>query len=318
MAFTTLRKLSRVCVFCLILTVVSWLASFTAWARAGDPESMRVCVVRSLFRDVPESLVNLSIPPFRALVLTETGLDSTVLPPLPHDQLADRLAKGDLQIGVFQGVEFAWEQQRHPELVALAIGVNQARNRHGYLLVATNSPLSKWDDLAGKSLAIPCRSKEHCLLFVERHCRADGKEFPQILSKTTAPATAEDALDDVVDGLVQAAVVDGFAMKAYERRKPGRFARLKVLFASECFPDPVVAYRSHSLDDATIRRLQKGLTGAHKGLIGRNLLMLWSLTGFEPVPPEFDRLLLTIAKAYPPPARSELKPTAPTKILASH
>jgi ABC-type phosphate/phosphonate transport system substrate-binding protein len=251
------------------------------------------------------------------LVLAETGLDSTVLPPLPHDQLADRLAKGDIQIGVFQGVEFAWEQQRHPELTALAIAVNQGRNRHGYLLVAANSSLAKWDDLAGKSLAIPCRSKEHCLLFVERHCRADGKEFPLILSKSTAPATAEDALDDVVDGLVQSAVVDGVALKAYERRKPGRYARLKVLFASECFPDSVVAYRSHSLDDATMRRMQQGLTNANKSLIGRHLLTLWSLTAFEPVPPEFDRLLLTIAKAYPAPAHSELKPTGPAKIPAS-
>jgi ABC-type phosphate/phosphonate transport system substrate-binding protein len=318
MAFTTSRKLGRACAFSLFFPVITCLAWFAGPGRAGKPEVMRVCLARSLFRDVPDSLVNLSIPPFRALVLAETGLDSTVLPPLQHDQLADRLAQGDIEIGVFQGVEFAWEQQRHPELTALAIGVNQVRNRHGYLLVAANSPLSKWDDLAGKSLAIPCRSQVHCLLFAERHCRADGREFPQTLSKTTAPATAEEALDDVVDGLVQAAVVDGVAMKAYERRKPGRFARLKVLFASECFPDPVVAYRSRSLDNATMRRLQRGLADAHRSLIGGHLLTLWNLTAFEQVPPEYDRLLLTIAKAYPPPAHSELKPTAPAKSLASH
>jgi ABC-type phosphate/phosphonate transport system substrate-binding protein len=308
-------KLSRACHF---LMMISCLISFAGSVRAGKPESMRVCVVRSLFRDVPESLVNLSIPPFRALVLAETGLDSTVLAPLPHDQLADRLANGDLQIGVFQGVEFAWAQRRHPELTALAIGVNHVRNRHGYLIADANSSWSKWEDLAGKSLAIPCCSKEHCLLFAARHCRVDGKEFPQMLSEVTAPPTAEDALDDVVDGLVQAAVVDGVALTAYERRKPGRFARLKVLFTSECFPDSVVAYRSRSLDKVTLRRLQKGLTGANKSLIGRNLLTLWSLTEFEPVPPEFDRLLLTIARAYPPPALSYPKLTAPTKVLASH
>jgi hypothetical protein len=63
--------------------------------------------------------------------------------------------------------------------------------------------------------------------------------------------------------------------------------------------------------------MQQGLTNANKSLIGRHLLTLWSLTAFEPVPPEFDRLLLTIAKAYPAPAQSELKPTGPAKIPAS-
>lgn len=34
------------------------------------------------------------------------------------------------------------------------------------------------------------------------------------------PANSEDALDDVVDGLVDAAAVEEVAVEAYQRRKP--------------------------------------------------------------------------------------------------
>ena len=80
------------------------------------------------------------------------------------------------------------------------------------------------------------------------------------------------------------------------------FAKLKELLKSESFPDTVVAYHRGALDDATLKLFRDGLIKADKTATGRLLLMLWMLTAFEPVPPDFDQMLTDIAKAYPAPA----------------
>ena len=135
-----------------------------------------------------------------------------------------------------------------------------------------------------------------------------------------APATIEDALDDLVDGIVQAAVVDNVGLASYARRKPGRFAKLKVLLTSEPFPDTVVAYRDRCVDEATLQRLQQGLTQAHKSPVGRNMLALWNITSFEAKPADFESLLASSAKAYPTPGTAEAKLTSESRnpAEASH
>jgi ABC-type phosphate/phosphonate transport system substrate-binding protein len=122
--------------------------------------------------------------------------------------------------------------------------------------------------------------------------------------KITNPATVEDALDDVVDGVAQVCVVDSVALDCYKRRKPGRFAKLKIAHSSEIFPAAVVAYRTEILDEATRARFRDGMMNANRTARGRWLMTLWKLTGFEPVPPDYDRTLTEIAKAYPAPLRS--------------
>src|SRR5207302_707113 len=100
----------------------------------------------------------------------------------------------------------------------------------------------------------------------------------------TMPSTIEDALDDVVDDEAQATIVDGVCLDAYKRRKPGRCEKLKTLMLSEIFPSGVVAYHPGALDEATIQRFREGMLNAHKEPLGRQLLTMWKLTGFEPVP----------------------------------
>src|SRR5437016_55153 len=80
------------------------------------------------------------------------------------------------------------------------------------------------------------RSREHCRLFLERGCRACGAEPQGFFAKVVTPANVEDALDDVIRGKVQVAVVDGVSLECYEQVKSGCFARLKVLTRSAIFP----------------------------------------------------------------------------------
>ena len=43
------------------------------------------------------------------------------------------------------------------------------------------------------------------------------------------PATAEDGLDDLIDGVYDGMVVDRATWEGYQRRKPARSQRLKVI-----------------------------------------------------------------------------------------
>src|SRR4051812_6461025 len=57
----------------------------------------------------------------------ETGLDNTIVHEKSWSDLADKLAKGQLHLGVFEGYEFGWAQQKQPGLRPLAIAVNGNR-----------------------------------------------------------------------------------------------------------------------------------------------------------------------------------------------
>ena len=82
--------------------------------------------------------------------------------------------------------------------------------------------------------------RPRCLrLFIQRQCEAYGKKPEAFFSKITPAENVEDALDDVVDRVVQVAVLDRVALEAYQRRKPGRFRRLKEVAHSPPFPPTV-------------------------------------------------------------------------------
>jgi ABC-type phosphate/phosphonate transport system substrate-binding protein len=258
-------------------------------------------MVRSLTRDLPEATIRSGLPAIALLVQKSTGIPCTILDPLPTGDLAERLAKDRLQLAIFQGVEFAWEHPKRPDLHPLVILVNHQRDRQALLVVRADSAATRWIDLKNGSLALPQRSREHCHLFLDRHCRENGDAPNGFFSRVITPATVEDALDDLVEGLVGAAVVDRIGLASYERRKPGRYEKLKVLLSSERFPDTVVAYRAGALNDATLQRFRQGLLQADKTLAGRHMLAFWMATAFEPPPADYDKLLADILKAYPAP-----------------
>src|SRR5260370_3437879 len=118
------------------------------------------------------------------------------------------------------------------------MAVIESRHRLASLLVRCEDRANSLADLKGKSIALPQRSREHCYMFLNKRCSKPERFFSQI----TTPPNSEEALDDVVDGDVQAAVIDGVALNCFKRRKPVRFARLKVLDKSEVFPAGVAAY----------------------------------------------------------------------------
>jgi ABC-type phosphate/phosphonate transport system substrate-binding protein len=242
-----------------------------------------------------------AVQTLRRFIKDETGFTNDIVRQGDWQQLADKMKRGDLHVGVFQGYEFAWAQEKHPDLKPLAIAVNGQRYPAAYVLAQRDNAAKDFAGLKGQSLYLPVTNQEFLRLFVDRQSEANGKKADEFFGKITTPDNVEDALDDVVDGKVRAVVVDGAALEAYRRRKPGRARQLKEVARSEPFPPVVVAYYGSTPDEATRRLFKERLLGAAKKEKGEMLLTLSRLTGFEDVPEDFAKVLGETRKAYPPP-----------------
>jgi ABC-type phosphate/phosphonate transport system substrate-binding protein len=231
----------------------------------------------------------------------EDGLDNEILRQKDWRELTDKLANGKLHLGVYQGYEFAWARQKTPALKALAIAVNVNRYPVAYVVTQRDSPAKDFAGLQGQSLALPATGEGFLRLFVSHQSEADGKNAETYFSKITTPENVEDALEAVVDGKVQAAVIDRAALAAYKGRKPGRFKQLKEVAHSQPFPPVVVAYSDSVVDEGTRDQFKKALLSASDNEKGQTLLTLFHLTGFETAPDDFDKVLADTVKEYPPP-----------------
>jgi ABC-type phosphate/phosphonate transport system substrate-binding protein len=236
----------------------------------------------------------------KGFIKDETGLNNEVIRRDNWQEVADELARGRLHLALFQGYEFAWAQERHPGIRALALGVNVYTYPTACVVARRNNPAEDFAGLRRQTLALPITSHGYLGLFVERQSEAAGKTAQTFFSKITFPDNVEDALDDVVDGKVQFAVIDRAALEAYRRRKPGRFNRLREVVRSQPFPPAVVAYYQTGLDEANRRRFKEGLLGAVSKERGEMLLTLCRLTGFETPRADFGRVVADTRKAYPP------------------
>jgi ABC-type phosphate/phosphonate transport system substrate-binding protein len=241
----------------------------------------------------------------QAFIKDETGLKNDIIREKDWRELADKMAKGELHLGVFQGYEFAWAQEKYTDLKPLALAVNVYRYPVVYVVVKRDDPAKDFAGLQGHSLCLPANGQRYLRFFAERQSQANGKDLESFFSKITSQENVEDALDDVVDGVVQATAVDRASLEAYKRRKPGRFNQLKEVARSQPFPAPLVAYYDKVLDEATLKRFRDGLLGASRKERGQTMLTLFRLTGFDPVPEDFGKVLAQSREAYPPETKSK-------------
>jgi len=234
----------------------------------------------------------------KAFIKDETGFQNDIVNEKNWQELTEKLAKGQLHIGVYQGHEYAWAQEKHGELQPLALAINVYHYPVAYVITQKDNPAKDFAGLQGQSLALSGNNPPYLSFYLERE--AKGKKLDKFFSKITAPETVEDAIDDVVDGVVQVAVVDRTGLEGFKRRKPGRFAKLKAVVHSEPFPPTVIAYYDKVVDDATLARFKDGIVGASKKEKGQMMLTLFRLSGFEDAQPDFAKVLSATRKMYPP------------------
>ncbi len=290
------------------LVVVLGMALSSAWARPGGAEEaklapVRVGLVGTLFRDTPAPLVQVVLKPFKSLLESQTGVTGQIVAGGDADSLGQQLKEDKVQLGVFHGVEFAWARQKNPTLKPLLIAVNHHRFLRAFLVVRQDSKASCCGDLQGHALAMPRLSREHCRLFLERRCCLPGETPETTFKPLTISVDPEEALDAVVDGTAQAALVDEVELEAYQKLKPGRAAKLKKLVESERFPCAVVAYNEGRLPESQLKVFREGMIASKKNRRGKELLEMCRITGFEAVPTDYEQTLTDIVKAYPPPEK---------------
>ncbi len=273
--------------------------------KADRPDIIHIGIMASYYRDHPEEDVKTTVESLRDLMLAQTGFKGEPLKVDGVEKLGDELSKDKLQLGVFFGQEFAWIHAKHPDLKPLLIVVNQLPYQRAYLFVRKEDNSTSFAQLKGKSLAVARHTPEPCHLFLDRQCQDLGMNVEKLFSKVTHPDNLEAAFDDLVEGGVDAMLVDEVAINSYKRRKPGRFAKLRELAKSPQFPAAVVAYQPSRWNDADLKSIRDALLNAHQNPEGRQLLTLWRLSGFEPVPNDYEKNLKAIAQAYPPPKKPE-------------
>lgn len=263
---------------------------------------IKIGMVDTLFRDVPRSFAFAMMKPFGSAMKSLTGVSGDFVPGGTHDNLGQMLAENQVQIAVMNGIEFAWVKTQYPELQPLMIAVNRDPHLRALIMVNPNSGIETFADLQGKTLGMPKGTIEHCRVFLRHQCEQQGQEAKDFFGKVTIPGTMEDALDDVIDDQLDAVIVDAVALQCFKERKPGRFKELKVLVESEVFPAGVIVYNPSTLDEATQESFRNGLLNAKNLILGRQLLMMWKLSGFEPVPEDYETTLQEIVTVYLPPA----------------
>lgn len=285
-----------------LLATLSFLLSDAPSAGAGvKPSTVRIGVIRSLFRDTPEPVMQVVMAPFRSLLEVQTGMTGQLIPGGDAHCLAGKLKDENVHFGVFHGVEFAWARLKCPDLKPLVVCVNGNGHLQAQLLVRKDSNFKAVADLKGQTVALPRFSREHCRLFLEHRCTPPAET--SFYSQVARPQDPEEALDDLCDGHYAAAVVDMLALEAYRKYKPGCANRLRAVLESEVFPPAVLAYQPGVLADETLHRFKEGMITANSTARGRKMLELCRITAFQPVPENYDAMLATIVKAYPPPAK---------------
>ena len=266
------------------------------------PDPVRIGFSQSIFVDVPPILVQLFAPSFNELTKECTGLNARMIVGGDPFEMSRKLRAQDLDFAVYQGIEFAWASQRYPEVTPLMVAVNRHRYLKAHLVVRKDNPAAGFADIKGKDLALPRKSKEHVRLFLERNCADCGQCVPKAyFGELTRPMSTETALDDVCAGRVHATVVEAVAFENYQTIKPGCSAKLKVLKTSETFPVGVIAYRKGQVSEATLTRFKDGMVSANKNDRTREMMNLYQITAFEPVPADYAQTCADIVKAYPPP-----------------
>jgi len=273
--------------------------------KSDRPDTIRIGIIGSFYRDQPDENIKTTVTSLNDLMVAQTGFKGDPVKVDDLEQLGDKVAKDEMQLGVLHGHEFAWIHKKYPELKPLLIVVNQNLYQQGYVFVRKADGVSSFGQLKGKSLALAKHTSEPCHLFLDRQCMETGAKADGFFSKITHPGNVEEALDDLVDGNGDATVVDEMALTSYQRRKPGRFAKLKELVKSPQFPASLAIYRPGWWQEADLKSIRDALLNAHHNPEGRQLLTMWKLTGFQEVPDDYEQSLAKIAEAYPSPKNLE-------------
>lgn len=271
--------------------VVSPMTTVTAHGQ----EKIQIGIVPSLIVDLSVGQQKFISEEFPLLVRDFTGHPGVLDKAGSPKELADNLQTGKAHFGVFQGIEFAETQAANPELQPLLLSVYRTPEIKALLVTKKEATYKSFADLRGKDVALMKEGKEHIRRFAQKEAGGDPANF---FGKITTPAKSEAALDAVLLGNAQAALVDTATLDIYKEVNPGRFQRLTVIAESGVFPPTVVGYDPKKANPALVKTFKEGMLKASNSSKGREVMSTFKITAFVPVPTGFEQTLAAIRKAY--------------------
>jgi len=292
-----------------MLVCLGGLFADAARVRAED-RVFQIGIPTTIFRDIPPSFHNVAKRPFQSIMRTLVDAKGEI------DLLADpldvaaRLADGKLDLGVFQGHEFAWARAKYPDLIPIVIAC-QVRDlpMQAMIVVRRDHNATCLADLTGSKVSFPEPTRDHCRVFLNREYAKCAALFSDVLT----PMTVHDGLEDVIRGRADVTVIDRAAWESYRLLYSARINKVKVLAESEVFPVGVIAYRKGGLPPEMLEKFRDGLVRVNADAQGRFLMSQMKIRGFEAPPKDYSDQLSMILKAYPLP-KDFLKLTSFTRV----
>jgi ABC-type phosphate/phosphonate transport system substrate-binding protein len=273
---------------------------------AGAP--IKVGMAKTFFNDLPKSMIEIAVGPFGDLMKTTTGFEGQLSTDDQYAELAQKLYDGKLQLGVFHGHEFAWIQKKFPKLTPVMIATNKQHDVSAYVIVHKDCPAKSITELRGKKLDLPMGTKEHCRVFLRQNCKDNAQnDLSAFFSKVIQSSSSIDALDDVCRCKADAIIVDTISLNFYKDIKGPVFAKnLRVLAEHKRFPSPVIVYCKGGLNEATVAKICQGMTAAHDNPKCKEMLDLWQIDAFAPIPKTYAAELAETLKAFPLPEATKV------------
>lgn len=268
---------------------------------AEKAKSMKIGMVKTIFKDTPDSLLSLLMKPFRTVMEAQTGFAGDLVMIPNHGKLSKQLLDGEASVGVYHGFEFAWAKLRHPELEPMMLAVNSKAPLVAYLVVSNESGFKGVSDLKGKKLAMPRGNREHCRLFFENRILPANAKAADYFGKVQQNMDVEDAFDSLGDGDFHAVLADSSAWESYRTQKPGRADKLVTLMVSESFVPAVIGYYPKKLDREVLEGFRNGMLSASTNPSSKRMLEFVKITSFETIPSNFSEQLNESVKNYPAP-----------------
>jgi ABC-type phosphate/phosphonate transport system substrate-binding protein len=278
------------------------ILSFVGAGAFAQTKPLQIGMAKSFVTEQPKSVVDIAADEFKAVLKTITGLDGQLVTKFDAAEVAEKLNAKQVDFGILHAHEFAWVQQKFPQLQPLLIAADKHHMEHAYLIVAKNCPVKTLADLRGKKLDMPAGTKEHCRLFLRKYCRED-KGIGAFFGSIQKSASPKEALDNVARAKVDATVIDAASLE-FQKEIRGPFVEqyLRVLQESDGFPPAVVVYKPGVPEQATVDQFRDGLRKAHTISDGRALMKMWNIDAFELVPKGYQKSLADVLQAYPAPA----------------
>lgn len=273
----------------------------------GKATELKIGLLKPMFKDVPTAMVNAAARPLQGMIQDKSGMKGSVEVVENYKVLAEKIASGKLDIGVFHGFEYAWVKDT-PGLVPLVATVPNCGKVQACLVVGVESKFTDVKDLKGACVVVPTSTKAHCNMYLER--LRERLPAGDCCPEKSRGLTPEEALGEVANGKADAALVDISSLVALERALPGCHKNLRIIAQSEQLPPAVVVYRKGAFDAETIAKLRNGLIDCANTNTGRLFSMFWQLKGFEDVSPSYHTLVAGAARAYPAPG-APVPPAAP-------